>query len=287
MSEQAILNELRKISKQLEPEDSYFDRDQHTLGSVVTLPAETLLSGALEEYNQYVITTDGDIGTITYQVRSKTGASFGAEIEAKDLAYIPGPVRQIRFGNDTVQSGKNINLIKYHISRLAPPMIPPSPPGTRSELVDPHLGLGGTGVRKIELPFLISQFTGVGPLLTFTFDLTDTKQYSQLEKPKGTLDFAVATGKRLILFYIHILTATATKGCGLAYGDDAVDNSATGPTNTVDLTQGSNWHNATAEETFEGMGCFVFVPAGKVPHISAESTSGNLSGQVLGVEVDA
>jgi len=285
MSMQQVVNELREIKDQLKPEPTYIERFTRSKATVQSTFDGTLKVDG-QGFNLYIISTDGNIADISYQVRNVGGEKVD-EMEAQQFAYIPGPVETIDFKNDVAEAGKSIFITAYKISRLAPPMPPPSAPGTPSELVDPHLGLGGTGVRKIELPFDVSKFTGVSDLFTFTFDLTDTKQYSQLEKPKGTLDFAVTTAKRLILFYIHILTATATKGCGLAYGDDAVDNSATGPTNTVDLTQGSNWHNATAEETFEGMGCFVFVPAGKVPHISAESTSGNLSGQVLGVEVDA
>ena len=284
---QQAINELKEIKNQLKAEDSYFDRDQHSLASVVALPAETLVSKALQEYNQYVITTDGDIATITYQVRARTGAAFGAEIEAKDLAYIPGPVREIRFGNDLAQAGKNINLIKYHISRLAPPMVPPSPPGTRGEIVHPHIFSGGANSQGLEFPFDVAKFTGVGEPLVFTgTGLTTTNQFDSFQNPKGT-DFAVTVAKRLIVYFLAINTTTAAKSTGLQFADTAVNNSATAGTNPVDITSNSYWENATANQTFECIGAYGEIPAGKFPAISASSDSGTILWAALGIEVDA
>lgn len=285
MSMQSLLVELRKISKQLEPEDSYFDRDQLTLGSVVSLPTETLISKALQEYTQYVITTDGDISTITYQVKSKTGAAFGPEVEAKDLAYIPGPVQTIRFGNDLAQSGKNINLIKYHTSRLAPPMVPPSPPGTRSEIVDPHIGLGGAGIRKYELPFDITKFTGVGDVLNLRSLFATTGEHDALRTPDN-VQHQVTAGKRLLIFMGEAMAAVAAKGLGLAFADTAVGDSGVAGDAEVILFQPQSWHNVTANQTFELIGVFGEIPSGKFPHALGESTSGSLTSNWLGVEVD-
>lgn len=283
---QALLVELRKISKQLEPEDSYFDRDQLSLGSVVALPTETLISKALQEYTQYVITTDGDIATITYQVKAKTGASFGPEVEAKDLAYIPGPVQSIRFGNDTAQSGKNINLIKYHTSRLAPPMVPPSPPGTRSELADPFLSAGGPNAKGMMLAFIKAKFTGVGDIIVFTAGgIATTNQFDTLESPLGT-NYQVTVGKRLIIFFGIFRTSAVAKGIGIGYADDGVSNSATGGTNTVTRWVGGAWKASAADSTEELEGMWAEIPSSKFPQAESESNSGTILHNWLGVEVD-
>jgi len=286
MSEQALLSELRKISRQLAPEDSYFDRDQHSLGSIVSLPTATLLSGALEEYTQYVITTDGDIRTITYQVQPKTGAGYGPEIEAKDLSYIPGPVRNIKFGNDTAQSGKNINLIKYHTSRLAPPMVPPSPPGTTSQIVDPHI-TPGLSSSKFQIAYEHAvRLGGSKPIVLVSPGITTTNQYDTLQVPIGTA-FTVTTDKILIIFAGVAKTSAAAKGVGLGYADDAIQNSATDGTNPVRIYQGAEWENATANQTFDLLNVYAEIPAGKLPRIETESTSGTIVVAFLGVEVDA
>jgi len=284
MSMQDAVRELRAIKNQLKRTDSYFDRDQHSLTSVVTLPTPTLLSGALEEYTQYVITTDGDIRTITYQVKSKRASEFGPEIEAKDLAYIPGPVQDIRFGNDTVQTGKNINLIKYNISRLAPPMVPPSPPGTQSDIVDPHV-LAGLA-RGIEVPLEVSLRKGAGVPFPLTCVMSGVNEHDAFDFPVATA-YQVTTGKILIIFAGVFRTSAVAKGLGLEYADTAVDDNATAGTNAVALHQATSWLASAADQTLVMEGLYGEIPAGKYGGIITGSTSGALTGTFIGVEVDA
>jgi len=285
MSLQEAVRELKKISNQLKRTDSYFDRDQHSLGSVVTLPTATLLSGALEEYTQYVITTDGDIGTITYQVKSKRASSFGPEIEAKDLAYIPGPVQDIKFGNDTAQAGKNINLIKYNISRLAPPMVPPSPPGTRSELVDPHIQPGYAGLAGIQVPFEVTLLRGAGRPFILQALITTTNTDDSFESPINT-SYVVTTGKLMIMFGAVARSTAVAKGLGFLYGDDESNDDAAPPTNAVNQTRANAWELPSANINHVLDGVYIETPAGKFPHLTAESTSGTLTVVGLAIEVD-
>jgi len=279
LSEQAILNELRAIKRSLQPENSYMERFNLTKAAVVSSFDGTLrLDG--QAFNLYVISTDGEIDDISYQIINVGGGKVD-EMEAAQFPYIPGPVAEIQFKNDIAEAGKSIQITAYKISRLAPPMPPPSPPGTRGEIVDPFFGLGGPSTNKMLKPFNIAKETGVGSILNMGAAFTTTAEHDALQSPSGT-DVQVSTGKKLIIFAGMCKTSAAAKALGLGYADDAVDNSATPGTNEVVLINPNAWENATPDETFELIDCYVEIPAAKFPHALAESTSGTLAAHFLG-----
>jgi len=284
LSEQAILNELRAIKRSLEPELSYIERFNLSKAAVVSIFDDTLLVDG-QEYNLYVISTDGNIDDISYQVTNQGGGKV-AEMEAAQFPYIPGPVKQIRFKNDVAEAGKSVQVTAYKISRLAPPMPPPSPPGTRSDIVDPHIFLAGSG-RHVEIPYTVTLRKNASiPRVFSSGGISTTNQYDTFQLPVGT-DYSVPVGKILIVFGGIAQTTAALKGLGIGFADDAVNNSATDGTNGVDIVSVGTWQSATADVTFELLNCYAEIAAGKFPRVGAESTSGTMLWAMYGVEVDA
>jgi len=284
LSEQAILRELRSINESLKPDLSYIERFTLSKAAVQSIFDDTLLVDG-QEYNLYVISTDGNIDDISYQVTNQGGGKVD-EMEAAQFPYIPGPVKQIRFKNDTAEAGTSIQVTAYKISRLAPAMPPPSPPGTRGDIVDPHIFASGTG-RKIEIPYTVTLRKNASKPIVFTSSgITTTNQFDTFNSPDGT-DYSVPVGKILIVFSGHCKTSAAAKALGFGYADDAINNSATDGTNPVIIHSGATWENATADQTFELINCYGEIPAGKFPRVEAESTSGTMVWGFMGIEVDA
>jgi len=279
MSQQALLNEMRQIKNFLKPDMSYIERFNLSKASVVS----TFVSDALmvdgQEFNLYVISTDGNIDDISYQVTNQGGGKVN-ELEAAQFPYIPGPVAEIRFKNDVAQAGKFIQVTAYKISRLAPAMPPPSPPGTRSEIVDPHILIDG-----VEIPYSIAIATNPA-FKTLSAAVTTTNTVDALDFPEGTA-YSVPAGKKLIIPRIAILSTAALKGTGIVVGDDEQTNGTTLPTNNNQPVRQNFWVNATANQTFYPEAVLIEVAASLFPHIYAGTTSGTLTVSVLGVEVDA
>lgn len=278
-----IIALLENLNLQFKPEMSYIERFNLSKASVQATFDDTLKIDG-QEYNLYVISTDGEIDDISYQVTNQGGGKV-AEMEAAQFPYIPGPVADIRFKNDFAEAGTSIQVTAYKISRLAPPMPPPSPPGTRSEIVDPHIRPGANA--KIEIPFSVALRKGAGVTLVLTIPgLTTTNEFDTMQSPIGT-DHQVSVGKILIIFAGHAKTSTAAKGLGIGFADTAITNSATDGTNGVEITPASSYENAQADQTFDLINLYGEIPAGKFPRVHAESTSGTLVADFLGVEVDA
>ncbi|MEE8115345.1 MAG: hypothetical protein V3T23_13455 [Nitrososphaerales archaeon] len=277
-----IISQLRELNSYLKPQNSFMEKFTFSKTAVVSSFDGTLKMDG-QEFNLYVISTDGNIADISYQVRNRGGLVVD-ELEAASFAFIPGPVSEIQFKNDVAETGKSIFVTAYQISRLAPPMPPPSPPGTRSEIVDPHV-LPGLA-RGIEVPYAVAIRTGGGVPLVLQGLLTTTNEHDALESPIGT-NFQVTTDKILILFAAVGRTTNVTKGMGLSFADTGVDNSATPGTNAVNITRANGWEFASADVNTELVGFYGEIPAGKFPHLTGESISATQTMIVLGVEVDA
>jgi len=123
MSESAILATLRSIEQSLKFREPYFERFVLSKASQVTAFDGTLRVDG-QEFNQYLITTDGDISDISYQIKNLR-AGISPEIEARKLPYVVGPVTELQFKNDTAEAGKSIFVDGINISNLspAPPML--------------------------------------------------------------------------------------------------------------------------------------------------------------------
>jgi len=282
MSMSSVLKELKEIKNQLKPEATFIERFTRTKASVqATFDGTLKVDG--QGFNLYVISTDGEIADVSYQVKNIGGAKVD-EMEAEQFAYIPGPVESIDFKNDIAETGKSIFVTAYKISRLAPPMMPPSPPGTRSKIIDPEITIGQA--YGIKIPYAVAIRTGGSVPKVLDGVMTGTNEHDTFQSPAGT-DYSVPSGKIGIIFHGTCLTSAAAKGAGLEYADDAVDNSATGGTNAVIISQGTTWEFATANQTFVMDGYYGEIPAGKFPALLSQSTSGTMTVNAILVEVDA
>ena len=121
MSESAILAELRSIKDILKPKSPYFDNETLSKASAVTAFGTTLeIAG--QEFDQFVIQSDGNEDDISYRVKNLQGG-FTQEIEVSKFPYIPGPVDLIQFKNDVAESGKSIFVRKIRLGKLVSPPI--------------------------------------------------------------------------------------------------------------------------------------------------------------------
>lgn len=106
-----------------------------------------------------------------------------------------------------------------------------------------------------------------------------TTKYNTFEEVIGT-DYQVTTGKTLYLSLAIPIASTADTGFYLGYGDDAVNNSATPPTNAVQLMDLISVHNAY---TPYEVPIFATIPADKYPY--GYCAGGTLQVHVLGIEI--
>jgi len=283
MSQQAILNELRAINRSLKPENSYMERFNLTKASVVSSFDGTLrLDG--QAFNLYVISTDGTIKDISYQIINVGGGKV-EEMEAVQFPYIPGPVAEIQFKNDVAEAGKNIQITAYRISRLAPPMPPPSPPGTTgSDLVDPEVLLA----EFAKLPYVIAKATNP-VFVTLNVAITGANTFMTFESPVGT-DYDVPASKKLRVYKVIWQGAVVATYLSLGYGDDGVADGTSAPTNIVRQIGSGNSGSALAVFVInqpEKESISLDIPAGKFPVANKNNTNGIFSATLFGVEVDA
>jgi len=278
-----ILTQLEIISHQLEPKPErvpFIDNETLSKASAVT-SFGTTLEVAGQEFDQFIIQTDGNIDDISYKVKNLQGG-FTEEIELSKFPYIPGPVDVIQFKNDSAESGKSIFVRKIRLGKLA------SPPIVPDEEVDPHIILGGS----LQVPYSISKFTN--PVFkTLSASLITTNNIGSFEFPEGT-DYSVPTGKKLDVYRAIGLSAIVTE-LVLGYGDDGVAPGTTDPTNPVFVigsnTTGTNLSSPLGLPTVGKSETFDIhfpVPAGKFPF--GEFTlgaSGSKFAVLFGVESDA
>ena len=283
--ESAILNELRGINEKLKSENSYIERFKLSKASVVSAFGATLRIDG-QEFNLYVISTDGDIADISYQVVNKGGGKVD-EIEAEQFAYIPGPVTEISFKNDTAESGKSIFVTAYKISRLAPPMMPPAPPGTgtKSQIqVDPEVLLAGLA----KLPYSISLATNP-VFVSMNVAMSGANTFMSFESPVGT-DYTVPANKKLELFKLQWQGAVTATYLTFGYGDDGVANGTSAPTALVRQIGSGNTGSPLVVDVVARLyeaSVYASVPADKIPMVNKNNTNGLFSVQAYGVEVDA
>ena len=159
-------------------------------------------------------------------------------------------------------------------------MVPPSPPGTQSEIADPHLLPDG-----IEIPYAIAILKNPA-FKTFSAQVTTTNTVDGFDFPEGTA-YSVPADKKLIIWRVAIFSSLAAKACGIVVGDDAQTNGTTVPTNNLQPVRQNQWIHATANQTFYPEAVLVEVAAGLFPHLYATVDNGTLGMLALGVEGDA
>jgi len=292
MSMSAVLKELREIKDQLKEEPTYIDRFTLSKATAVTSFDDTLKVDG-QGFNLYVISTDGNLADISYQIKNVGGEKVD-EMEAEQFAYIPGPVERIDFKNDTAEAGKSIFVTAYKISRLAPSMPPPSPPGTGSpsDVVDPEVLLAGLA----KLPYSISKATNP-VFVTANVAITGTNTFMTFESPVGT-DYDVPASKKLIIYKVIYQGAVLVTYLTLGYGDDGKADGTVEAANFVRIIGSGNSGSplvnggsggptgGTADAKFSEE-ILVEVPAGKFPAANKNNTNGIFSATIFGVEVDA
>jgi len=210
-----------------------------------------------------------------------------ASIEASLSPHIPGPLDTILITNDTVDASSNVSLIAY---KLDPQLAPAIVSRTIGEVapaqpLDPFaLALGGlSSPGRLQLAYEIAKLKNAKFIFTGS-SISSTNEYTVLLFPIGT-NYQVPTGKKLIIFAVTIHCTVGAKGSGLGYGDNAVSNSSSAPTNFQAIIT-THWENATVLQTFDEL-VYAEVPAEKFPHQVAESTSGTNIMAVFAIEADA
>jgi len=118
MSQSAILAVLRSIDANLKFNSPYIENETLRKASAITSFGDTLeIAG--QEFDQFVIQTDGNEDDISYRVKNLQGG-FTEEIELRKFPYLLGPVDVIQFKNDTAEAGKSIFVRKIRPGRLVP-----------------------------------------------------------------------------------------------------------------------------------------------------------------------
>ena len=113
-------------------------------------------------------------------------------------------------------------------------------------------------------------------------DLVGSSRYDTLERPRGT-DYQVPAGKKLYLgklLGIPVVASTGTCTLDIGYGDDAVANSVSAPTNAkvvVTFTVPGGTDRKIEIDLFGE------VPAGKYPY--GYGTDASFQFTLLGIEV--
>jgi len=96
--------------------------------------------------------------------------------------------------------------------------------------------------------------------------LSGANLYSTLERPDGVNLSAVPAGKTWYLTRIMVAGGTAGTYAEIGYGDSAVHNSVSAPTNAQKL---SRVIGVAAADTIVDKDIFIAIPAGKYPFIFA------------------
>jgi len=119
-----ILAQLENISRKLDPKPErapYIENETLSKASAIT-SFGTTLQVAGQEFDQFVIQSDGNEDDISYKIKNLQGG-FTDEIEVSKFPYFPGPVDVIQFKNDVAESGKSIFVRKIRLGKLVSPPI--------------------------------------------------------------------------------------------------------------------------------------------------------------------
>lgn len=116
-------------------------------------------------------------------------------------------------------------------------------------------------------------FTDLDNLLILGANMSGNKYWTFAEG-NGTGDYQVPVGKTLQVLAVQTVCTTASNGVSiLLYGDNAVDNSSTPPTNPV--FQFNNKNSFSAQPGVHSFITDFEVPAGKYIHALDNDTSGS------------
>ncbi len=118
----------------------------------------------------------------------------------------------------------------------------------------------------------------VGVLMKYC--VCGASNYSVLKSPGG-VSYQVPAGKKFVITKIQTTSGTAGTALKMVYGDNAIVDAVTVPTNKVDLSE--RWYLQTAVQNYE-IDTYLEIPAEKYAHVNGISAS--QFANIYGYEVD-
>jgi hypothetical protein len=119
-----------------------------------------------------------------------------------------------------------------------------------------------------------------GEVIALYAETTASAQHSTFRSDSTPTYYQVPAGKTFYITRIIHVNDAATGSSVFGYGDTAVNNDTTAPTNVKQKTKGFKVEVANREQVID---CFIPIPTGKYPYFKS---SGNAGGaQVFGIEV--
>ena len=123
-----------------------------------------------------------------------------------------------------------------------------------------------------------------GTMKVLNAAVTSGGNYDCFEDSSTDVDYQVPVGKKLIVLGYHCSSTSATPGdVALCWGDNAVANTSTPPTNVRNNNRSFQLTPRSAVSYLNDV--YVEVPAEKYPHVFSDNASATII--LIGIEVDA